>query len=1056
MLNRGPRRRPWRPVLFGLVVLASAALLHGRLAAIYAPEPAVTATRQLPVGFPDARLDVPAVVGWQRLASSQGVLLAHGPARLLGQTTVSLCDQRVSTAANATLLPLYIGWDWPQARAAAQANRNAQPPRLAHDGLKNLLLDDGPGGVDIPAFTVTTQPMGAPIRAYAQAEPLLATLQDRRPVLLLADTAASSAGPALAFQRDFWLLWNADGASRVTGEWDRAVRVRRIEQRRCALGRLWISVYASDPTVVEDTPRAVLWYAGTAPGLEREFRLQPGRHTQPPAPPRREDATLFAQALQAGLLRPQADGRLAVAPADLPLRRRYAQEHADLLATAGDGPDWLTGPWDQEIRTLHRVLRFSAPGRYVRQQVETFNSRQWLAAVRWRPATPLRGEWGAEWNGAPLELTEAMPSLAGRLFAAIPRGWSGWQRVARWPELAGTPPVRFRLNLARPARRGERLELLVAGAKPTVDGARVLAQEPRCLSKAPCRDGNAAAWWLRLQWNEGAKTLRLAFQPQSITWFPDVYRYDFAHIQRADGQWRWRDAPPVARRSGGRVTPAEVTLRDRDGQPLLEDGQPTAHAWALGLAGLVGLDPAQREAVAGTLARLGQRGVAQVDAHLTIDARLQAAALSALRTGGRFRAARTASLVVLDADRGEILAAASNLTPPSNARWDDLRDFILAQPQRNPLRLPGWQHDGGRWNAAGSTFKLVDALLLEHETRRRPELALPLGGADAEEWQTLPLAQAYDFAANAACYPAHAQGCAAWARQPGLVYDWPGRAVHNFRSAGGAETLLGRMQRQNDTRYGLAQALRDSLNTWFAWLVETTDATLLDDPTTSGLAGARALTPDAWRGVRPLLDMTAALGFDTAWDLDGGLLPPGLLETGDALRTTPSALDPIRSRTQVRLAALGFRMQVTPLQMAHIAASIATGRRTPPRLLAELNGQSAALPPGAPLDIATDRIRRGMRLVVEAGTARAAFADPRLAALRNHVYAKTGTADLDATGMEQNAWLVGWLEPGGLTREPRRLAFACMMSQVRGTGGEECGPVAAAWLLALAAADGAP
>ena len=76
-------------------------------------------------------------------------------------------------------------------------------------------------------------------------------------------------------------------------------------------------------------------------------------------------------------------------------------------------------------------------------------------------------------------------------------------------------------------------------------------------------------------------------------------------------------------------------------------------AWALGLAGLVGLDPAQREAVAGTLARLGQRGVAQVDAHLTIDARLQAAALSALRTGGRFRAARTASLVVLDADLAE-------------------------------------------------------------------------------------------------------------------------------------------------------------------------------------------------------------------------------------------------------------------------------------------------------------------------------------------------------------------------------------------------------------------
>jgi len=44
------------------------------------------------------------------------------------------------------------------------------------------------------------------------------------------------------------------------------------------------------------------------------------------------------------------------------------------------------------------------------------------------------------------------------------------------------------------------------------------------------------------------------------------------------------------------------------------------------------------------------------------------------------------------------------------------------------------------------------------------------------------------------------------------------------------QTPLERMQRHGDPRYGLAQALRDSLNTWFAWLVETTDATLLDDP----------------------------------------------------------------------------------------------------------------------------------------------------------------------------------------------------------------------------------
>ena len=182
----------------------------------------------------------------------------------------------------------------------------------------------------------------------------------------------------------------------------------------------------------------------------------------------------------------------------------------------------------------------------------------------------------------------------------------------------------------------------------------------------------------------------------------------------------------------------------------------------------------------------------------------------------------------------------------------------------------------------------------------------------------------------------------------------------------------------------------------------------------------------------------------------------GVIESGDMLRTTASTLDPIASRTEVRLAALGFRMQVTPLQLAEVAAAIATGRRVTPRLLAELNGRSASEPEGAALGIATGRIRQGMQLAASDGTARAAFAAPRFAALRPYLYAKTGTADLDETGAVQNAWLVGWLEPGALPGESRRLAFACLISHAAGTGGEECGPVVADWLAALAAAKGEP
>ena len=1070
-LNGAARRPILTPLLFALGIVLSVGLLHGRLAALYARPAAVPASLpRLPAEFPDPELIIPAGDDFQRLIPGQGLLLIQGPRRLLGQQEVSLCDQRASTSADATLLPLYVGWDWAQAREAAAANRAAQPPRPAHYGLKNPLLDDGPGGVDAPAFAVTVEPAGAQLRPYADEEPLLVTVRDRRPVLLLADTAASGPGPALEFRRDLWLLWNA-GAPADAEHWDHAVRVRRLAERDCPFGRLRVSVYstiAGNGTGSEAQPRTVLWYPGDGRPA-REFRLAPGRYAAPAAPPpRREDAELFDRVLTAGLLRPGEDGRIAVAPADLPLRRLYASKHPELLAPRDGEPDWLSGVWDEEIRTLHRALHFGAAGRYVRQQVEVFNSRQLLAAVRWRPESTVPGEWRADWGSAPLMLTAAMPPLAGRLFAEIPRGWEPWRRVARWPALAGRPPVRFHLTLERPTRRGARLEILAVGAAPVVTGATVLARQPRCLQVGPCGERDAAAHWLRLELGEGATGLELEVQPLPATVFPDAYRHDFAHIQRAGERLVWRDPPATSSTAPIRPPQAEVTLRDRAGTVLLERGEPTGAAWALGLAALVGLDPAHEGAMGHTLARLSEHGITAVDARLTVDANLQAAVRQALRerlpavsaafgTADPYRTARVASLLVLDADRGDILAVANDPEPPQGVTWADLYSFTVGQPRRSPLQIWAWQHDGGRFHPAGSAFKLVDALLLEREAVQRPELAAVLAGLGKAEWAQLPLAQTYDFGADAACYPARAAGCAPWARRPGIRYDWPApTAVHNFRSTAGVQTPLERMQRHGDPRYGLAQALRDSLNTWFAWLVETTDATLLDDPAAPGLAGVRALTPDALRGVRPLLDVAAGLDFGAARDLDGGLLPAGVIESGDALRTTASALDPITSRTEVRLAALGFRMQVTPLQLSEVAAAIATGHRVAPCLLAELNGRPAGDLEGAALGIPTDRIRQGMQLVAKTGTARAAFADSRFDALRPHLHVKTGTADLDETGAVQNAWLVGWLEPGALPGESRRLAFACLISHTTGTGGEECGPVVADWLAALVAAKHEP
>lgn len=100
-----------------------------------------------------------------------------------------------------------------------------------------------------------------------------------------------------------------------------------------------------------------------------------------PSPAVREDALLFDRALAAGLLRLSANGRIVIAPADLPLQQHYARTNPALLTPrTAEEPDWLAGVWDTRVSQIHRALHFSAAGRYVRQQVAIFNARQQWAA----------------------------------------------------------------------------------------------------------------------------------------------------------------------------------------------------------------------------------------------------------------------------------------------------------------------------------------------------------------------------------------------------------------------------------------------------------------------------------------------------------------------------------------------------------------------------------------------------------------------------------------------------------------------------------------------------
>ena len=134
--------------------------------------------------------------------------------------------------------------------------------------------------------------------------------------------------------------------------------------------------------------------------------------------------------------------------------------------------------------------------------------------------------------------------------------------------------------------------------------------------------------------------------------------------------------------------------------------------------------------------------------------------------------------------------------------------------------------------------------------------------------------------------------------------------------------------------------------------------------------------------------------------------------------------------------------------MALASAAVGQGQLVVPRLLLDLDGRQSKIPAMAPTGVRLDRIRAGMKGVVDAGTGAGAFGGPALAAVRPGLYGKTGTAPTG--GDIATVWFTGWLEPGTLPGQAHRLAFAAFVSHSDSTGGGHAAPVVAAVLATLA------
>ena len=961
--------------------------------------------------LPGAAFSVPARPGVVLDRQPGGTLLILSGMRAGQPVVIDLCSQALD-GAGGRLAPVRIGYRFADVARWAARNDGAASPVT----LRNVVL----AGAGMPRVDITGAALGASALDVAWHGGAARWIGDAT-----AGAVASGERGQSVLGREGWLAWEGGGALRI---------VRRPSAACPQAGELVLTAYRAVPGAAAAAPVVAAVTVFPERGPVRSATLAPGNYRVPAAAPTRlEDGALFDSLLARGLVRLGPDGGIETAPRDLAGWRAAApaQRTADLRA-------WDAVVLDGAGRRLLERLHHRADGAYVREQVRIFNAERRLLAWRVRPGAP--GAWQASAGGAALALDAPMPLAASRLFDRLPEGWGPWQR-ADWP--GGSRRAALTLALPQPASGAERIAVLLAGRVHAVEGARVAALRPACGGRA-CTRGDEVSE-LVLAPEAGSRRIVIDAGPLDLGAMRSAGGDAWRHLHLADGRLAWRPlgpaAMPVSAPPAGRAGAAPVRLADRAGRPLWEAGSATAPAQAAGLAALLGLHAEHGSSIAGMLARLPAPAGGAHAAGLTLDLDLQRASHEALACAGLRRGSwdgarchgggavppgRQAGLVLLDTGSGDILAAASAGSLPA-APWPEMRDFDRVDPARSPLRQAALQHDGGAERSPGSTFKIVSALGLELAAQRAPQLGALLDGMPLAAIDALARSRGFAFRSDAATYPAS------------------GRSAHitNFREG----TLAHRAQ---DGRLGLAQALSHSLNTWFAWTAELGDASL-SGKSSGGAPSLRALDPEALAGVRPIEDMARRLGFGRPLALDGGLLPLDYnWRSWDALQASRAGIDPIGSRHEVRQMAIGLRMQATPLHMAMVAGAVGEGRAIAPRLLLRLDGRTAHSRPGAPLGVRLDRVKAGLHGVVTHGTAASAFRAPEFDGLRGGLYGKTGTAPSGPEG-QATVWFTGWLEPGSIPGQTRRLAFAAFVSRSEATGGAHAAPIVAGLLRSMLA-----
>ncbi len=779
-----------------------------------------------------------------------------------------------------------------------------------------------------------------------------------------------------------------------------------------------------------------------------------------------EDAKLFRMLLDEKLIDPVCEnGRLDMVSSDHVLAKR-----AERALRTGE-VSFDETELDRQEELVEKLYR-SKPGQAIRRELEIWNRSLDLAAVRDnrpRPSGETSSLWTAHESGESGEPNWMFPrtgsdvpeSLGYVNGNAVISGFGDW--LAAYSR-SDTSVFRTRVVLEKP------FELIVqvigTGMRfdPPIQEEQI-SERPDPNWRPDRENGTDAgvrpepvARTIRIPLSKGAHDLCLAASPAHLNDpAPEGKRIRF---DRKTGKFDWVSSPP-----GGKPRePVPVRIFTADNVLLCDEtGVPTRECRELGLSALVGFRSKTRLALFSLLSRgrfPDSRDDAQ-DVFLTIDSRIQRAALGALEKGMSENAAsgeenpddpRRGAVAAVDPDTGAILAAASlpGLPPDlENVNEWDLVSIPKAYPAANPLYVGAWQ-GMDRHSAPGSTFKPVVAMAAMDAMADRADRAENEGeiATFLRGFSRSSLERRSGLTLDCKAYAFDEQRCVA----PGN--DNPPK-IHNFKFNGFYSTPGGSYPKNGANgwgdEFGLRQAIRDSINVWFVRLGLLIDG----EAARSRRIGEGEKGRDESASPFRLVRAARKFGFggpplDLAASPPAGMLPHRL--SGDVLFAQTGRLGLEKAAPDMRTKvlaqnAIGQAVFATPLQMALVAAAAKNGSPVSPGLFRDANRGPSKKAHGL------DLLREGMKAVPVNGTAKRAF---QAVSFKNAVFGKTGTASVGKiegkTGIEKynTAWFIGWYDAEKDASISRSVAFACMIDRSNKGGGGAAAPVIADMLQRLA------